>query len=209
MERSHFRNTHRKTVETLSRDNRCLLDRNQLLSATNKSLTSRKRKAERELSEEITKKHKRIKRLERERDSKAEASSESVEGIQDRLDAALTEIGQLNRDLAQARNQICSRDYVISSLQASLRDKQSTLTAFRNRFYSAQKQAQRAQTSLKGLKKAYKELCTWEPTEGGQYTATARELARNLIYAGCAAGKVDFAVRSCADAFGIKIRHRS
>ncbi|KAF7371839.1 hypothetical protein MVEN_00040700 [Mycena venus] len=207
-ELSHLRNTHHKSVETLSRDNRCLLDRNQLLSATNKSLTSRKRKAERELSEEIARKQKRIRRLERDRESKADVSNASVQDIQDRLDTALTEIGRLNRDLAQAHIQICSRDHCILSIQSSLRNKQSTLTAVRNRFYAAQKQIQRAQTSLKGLKKEYKELRTWEPTEGGQYTAVARELARNLTYAGCAAGKVEFAVRSCADAFGIKIRRR-
>jgi hypothetical protein len=51
-------------------------------------------------------------------------------------------------------------------------------------------------------------LRTWNPKESGQYTADARELARNLIYAGCSAGKVDFAVKSCARTFGIQIRGR-
>ncbi|KAF8152881.1 hypothetical protein K438DRAFT_1623066, partial [Mycena galopus ATCC 62051] len=41
----------------------------------------------------------------------------------------------------------------------------------------------------------------------GQYHAASRELARNLTYAGCAAGKIAFAVKSCADTFGVKIRH--
>ena len=43
--------------------------------------------------------------------------------------------------------------------------------------------------------------------ESGQYTSAARELARNLIFAGCSAGKVAFAVKSCARAFGIVIAH--
>ncbi|KAF8194405.1 hypothetical protein K438DRAFT_1506859, partial [Mycena galopus ATCC 62051] len=42
----------------------------------------------------------------------------------------------------------------------------------------------------------------------GQYTAESRELARSLTYAGCSAGKVEFAVRACAQAFGIEIRHK-
>ncbi|KAJ7031022.1 hypothetical protein C8F04DRAFT_900538, partial [Mycena alexandri] len=42
----------------------------------------------------------------------------------------------------------------------------------------------------------------------GQYTAVARELARTLTYAGCAAEKIEYAVKACAKAFGIKIRRR-
>ncbi|KAJ7930355.1 hypothetical protein B0H13DRAFT_2264173 [Mycena leptocephala] len=124
-ELSHLRDTHHEAIKCLSRDNCSILDRNQLLCATNKSLASRKRKAERELSEEITKKHKRIKRLERDREANAEASNVSLEGIQHRLDATFDEIKQLKRDLAQANNHILSRDLLISSLQSSLREKQS------------------------------------------------------------------------------------
>ncbi|KAJ7197518.1 hypothetical protein B0H12DRAFT_976458, partial [Mycena haematopus] len=40
----------------------------------------------------------------------------------------------------------------------------------------------------------------------GQYTATARELTRSLTHAGCAAEKVAAAVKSCAGAFGIRIK---
>ncbi|KAJ7107021.1 hypothetical protein C8R44DRAFT_805130 [Mycena epipterygia] len=66
----------------------------------------------------------------------------------------------------------------------------------------------RAKTSLKEIQKAYRDLKTWSPTEKGQYTAASRELARDLTYAGCSAGKVEFVVQSCARTFGIKIRHR-
>ncbi|KAJ7673696.1 hypothetical protein DFH06DRAFT_978939 [Mycena polygramma] len=66
----------------------------------------------------------------------------------------------------------------------------------------------RAQEALKRSQKEYKILRTWNPRKNGEYHAASRELARNLTFAGCSAGKVEFAVRSCATAFGIKIRQR-
>ncbi|KAJ7016319.1 hypothetical protein C8F04DRAFT_982116, partial [Mycena alexandri] len=42
----------------------------------------------------------------------------------------------------------------------------------------------------------------------GDFTNVSRELVRNLSYTGCAAGKVAFAISSCAKAFGIEIRGR-
>jgi hypothetical protein len=53
---------------------------------------------------------------------------------------------------------------------------------------------------------AYQQLQTWRPTKNGQYTAAARALARDLTHAGCSAGKIAFAVESCARTFGIEIR---
>ncbi|KAJ6563792.1 hypothetical protein B0H19DRAFT_942359 [Mycena capillaripes] len=125
-----------------------------------------------------------------------------------RLKTAFKEIERRDRDLAQATNYIRSQEAVISSLQSTLQEKQSTLTTVRNRYYAAQKQTQRAKTSLQEIRTKYKQLLTWDPFEHGQYHAKSRELARNLTYAGCPAAKVEFAVRSCADAFGIKIRCR-
>ncbi|KAJ7930160.1 hypothetical protein B0H13DRAFT_2309848 [Mycena leptocephala] len=169
-----LRRTHRDSLRSISHANETLSARNQLLYATNQSLATRKRKAETALSEEITRKHKRIKRLERDRESKAEAADVSLGGMKDQLSTAFKEIERLDRDLAQATSHIRSRDALISSLQLSLREKQSTLTTTRNRFYAAQKQTQRAKTLLKEIRGKYKQLLTWDPTEHGQYRAVSR-----------------------------------
>lgn len=183
-----------------------VLSRNQFLTATNKSLATRKRKAEQELSAEITKKQKRIKRLEGDRITKQENVDARFSSLQDAFDDRSVEITRLQKDRALATFDIDSRDHTIASLKADLRDKQGSINAIRNRLYASQKQVKRAKASLKLVRMDYKQLRTWNPREHGQYTADARELARNLIYAGCSAGKVEFAVKSCARTFGIQVR---
>ncbi|KAJ7451260.1 hypothetical protein B0H11DRAFT_1742871 [Mycena galericulata] len=84
-------------------------------------------------------------------------------------------------------------------------DKQAALTSTRNRLYTVQKRVARAQISIEDLRKLYRALRTWEPTRNGLYTAEARKLARDLTFAGCAAGKIAFAIRCCAETFGIRI----
>jgi hypothetical protein len=128
-----------------------------------------------------------------------------VLGLKGSIDIKSHHIIDLERDLAAATNQISSYHTTISSLQLSLRDKQSSLTAARNRCYAIQKQAQRAKRTLKETTTAFKTLQTWQPTKNGQYTAVARALARDLTQAGCSSGKIAFAVESCARAFGIEI----
>jgi hypothetical protein len=124
------------------------------------------------------------------------------------LDDKSALILKLKSDLRSARSLLDSRTTTITSLDIALREKQTSSTTTRNRLYAVQKQAERAKKTLKETKAAYDSLRKWKPTMRGQYTAAARELARNLIHAGCAAGKVEFAVRSCAEAFGIKIGSR-
>ncbi|KAJ7755599.1 hypothetical protein B0H14DRAFT_2585325 [Mycena olivaceomarginata] len=92
-----------------------------------------------------------------------------------------------------------------SKLKSDVCEIQSTLTTTRHQLLAARKRAGRAQRSLRNLKEKYNNLQTWRPTEHGEYTAKARELARGLIHAGCAAGKVELAVKFCAKAFGIVI----
>ncbi|KAJ7749920.1 hypothetical protein B0H16DRAFT_1318933, partial [Mycena metata] len=116
-------------------------------------------------------------------------------------------ITQLQLDIDTTTSQLNSRDATINGLKASLLAKQTTLTETRNRLYAVLKQANQAKSSLKEIKMAYDTLRIWKPTEGGEYTEAARELARLLTHAGCAASKIEFAVKACAQAFGIQIRH--
>ncbi|KAJ7586263.1 hypothetical protein C8J56DRAFT_1051644 [Mycena floridula] len=48
---------------------------------------------------------------------------------------------------------------------------------------------QRSKASLTNLHNRYRALAVWNPTKEGIYMADARKLARDLIQAGCAAGK--------------------
>jgi len=197
-----------KELHSLHRDNRALADERLTLSITNKSLNCLKRKAETTFKEELARKHKRIKRLENDRETKKTSNNWTVETLKVALDERTTHIAQLGRDLGLATTQIMSLDATILSLQSSIHDKQSSLTASRNRLYAAKKQNQRAKLSLKVTQKDYKNLRTWDPMDKGQYSTASRELARNLTFAGCSAAKVAFAVNSCARAFGIKVRRR-
>jgi hypothetical protein len=181
-----------------------LLERHTTISTQNRSLRSLKRKADATHSEELTRKHKRIRRLERERDAKADTLS----APEDILEHKTKELAQLQHSLTSTSALIRLRDTSILALKSTLREKQSLLTTIRNQLYAARKRAERAQTSLKDVKHAYNKLRTWRPTKHGQYTAEARELARHLSRAGCSAGKVKFAVQSCAQAFGIQIRNQ-
>ncbi|KAJ7089916.1 hypothetical protein C8R44DRAFT_751170 [Mycena epipterygia] len=143
------KNVHQK----LSVDHQTLLDAKTTLSTTNKCLNILKRKADAVFKEDLAKKHKRIKRLENERETKKASTNWTVASLETALDEKITQISQLGRDLGLATTCIISRDATILALRSSIRDKQSSLVATRNRLYAAQKQAQRAKSSLKVTKK--------------------------------------------------------
>ncbi|KAJ7473578.1 hypothetical protein B0H11DRAFT_2236415 [Mycena galericulata] len=194
--------------DALSHENKNLIDQKQSLSVTNKCLKSFKRKADAELTEELTKRRKRIKRLERDRNVKQDKDSATLSTFNSALDEKSTHINQLEHSLASALSCIQSRDTTIVTLQTSLRETQSLLTSTRNRLYASRKQAERAKASLKEIEKAYRQLRTWYPMKNGQYSADSRELARVLTSSGCAADKVELVVESCARTFGIIIAQR-
>lgn len=198
----------RMTQESLEEENQNLSARNLILSLANKSLNTLKRKAETSLTEELTKKHKRVRRLEREREDRQEKDRSRTSTLQHSFEDQAHHISQLELDLTSAKSHIQARDSKIISLQTCLREKQSTLTATRQRLYGSQRQVKRSKSSLKEVEKAYRNLRTWDPIVNGQYSAASRELARNLTFAGCSAAKVEFAVNSCARTFGIKVRRR-
>lgn len=174
------------------------------ISTNNQYLNSLKRKAD----DEVAKKQKRIKRLERERDLKKEKTTSTLTDFDNTLYDKSARISHLQRDLDSASSHIQSQNQVIASLRTSLRERQDILTATRKLLYAAQKRIQRQEESLKTIRALYNALRVWNATNQGQYTAVARELARTLTYAGCAAEKIEYAVKACAKAFGIKIRRR-
>ncbi|KAJ7748172.1 hypothetical protein DFH07DRAFT_962243 [Mycena maculata] len=190
--------------DRLSRDNQALQEQKRTLTVKNQCMNSLKRKAE----DDTAKKRKRIKRLERERDVKEEKNMVVLSSLEDNLYDKSAHISHLERDLASAIARIHSQDHNIASLRASLRERQDILTAIRKQLYAALKKIQRHKDSLKTIRDAYNALRVWNAMTNGQYTAVARELARALTYAGCAAEKIEYAVQACAKAFGIKIRRR-
>ncbi|KAJ7469640.1 hypothetical protein FB451DRAFT_1038781 [Mycena latifolia] len=192
----------------LSLEHQALLIQMEHLSLTTGTLKTLKRKAEATLTDELTKKHKRIKRLERERDVKQHRSITALSNLNATIDHKSTHIAQLQHDLASANNHILSQDLIITSLHSNLKEKQSALSKIRTLLSASRKQTHRAQTTLKEVRKAYRNLETWDPMEAGSYSAASRELVRDLSYAGCSAGKVEHVVKSCARTFGIKIRRR-
>ncbi|KAJ7328723.1 hypothetical protein DFH08DRAFT_815498 [Mycena albidolilacea] len=181
-----------------------LLDKTNTISLEHKSLKNLKRKAESTLGEELAKWCKWIRCLERDHDAKAGQELETIAALHSTLDNKSHQIAALQ--LASAHAQLHTRDTLILKLKSDVCERQSTLTTTRHQLLGARKRAHRAQTSLRNLKEKYNNLQTWRPTEHGEYTAKARELAHCLIHAGCAAGKVGLAVKSCAQAFGIVIR---
>ncbi|KAJ7124027.1 hypothetical protein C8R43DRAFT_899318 [Mycena crocata] len=183
-----------------------LLDRTRGLSLANKALNCLKRKAQTAFDDELGKKTKRIKRLERERDAKKKDSIMASSGLQNALDDSSVRIAQLEQSIVSVNTKITSKNIEIQTLQINLKDRQSTITAIRGQLYASRKRVERAKNSLQAVCKSYRALQTWDPTEHGQFHPVSRKLARDLTYAGCSAGKVAFAVESCAQAFNIKIK---
>ncbi|KAJ7429344.1 hypothetical protein B0H11DRAFT_1768396 [Mycena galericulata] len=198
----HLRTDHHR----LQLDHDALLRSQTVITLANKSLKSLKRKAETTFTEELRSKQKRIKRLEREREVKEGNNAAAVSSLHYTLEADTVHIAELEVNLASASTQLQLRDITILSLRTALQEKQRSLTSMRHRLYASEKQVKRIKKTLQEVNTAYDILRTWKPMESGQYTAAARELARKLIFAGCSAGKVEFAVISCAEAFGIEIQ---
>ncbi|KAJ7237982.1 hypothetical protein C8J57DRAFT_1727742 [Mycena rebaudengoi] len=189
----------------LTRDHSLLLQSNSQLSSANKSLNSLKRKTDTMFLEEVRDRNKRVKRLERQREVKKNEANDILETMEESLNDSLMLVAELDSDLSLAASDISARDDTILELKATIRDKQMALNTMLRSLYAAQKQCNRAKSSLEETRAAYNIIRTWKPRQNGQYTAEARELARGLIRAGCAAGKVEYAVESCARAFGIQV----
>ncbi|KAJ7709242.1 hypothetical protein B0H16DRAFT_1481093 [Mycena metata] len=175
------------SLATLQEAHDALLGKNKTMNTT----LSLKRKAETSYSEERTRARKRIRRLERDRDTKAQTNAAAAARMHQCTPPRLRE-----------------RHTHPTALTITLRRKQDLLSATRKQLYASEKREKRAQLSYTTTKRAYDELRVWKPTESGEFTNVSRELVRNLSYTGCAAGKVAFAISSCAKAFGIEIRGR-
>ncbi|KAJ7577567.1 hypothetical protein C8J56DRAFT_798623 [Mycena floridula] len=111
----------------------------------------------------------------------------------------------MEKDLASLHLRATASEDTIISLKFQLKERQSLLTITRKRLYASQKQCQRAKSRLNHVQLQYNNIRIWNPTRNGIYTEDARELARALTFAGCAAEKVKFAVRSCTNVFGIRV----
>ncbi|KAJ7607053.1 hypothetical protein FB45DRAFT_764529 [Roridomyces roridus] len=195
-------------LATLSDQNQALIDQKNDLTKANRALKSLKRKTDADARDDLTRRKKRIKRLENERGVVSDQHSLDMDEMQDDIDERETRIRELERKLAVATTELQSRGKHIISLQSTIREKQSSLASTRQRVYIFQKQAQRAKLSLAAIRKAYKALKTWHPMKHGQYTSKARQLARKLTWSGTAAEKLAYAVESCAEAFGIGLSRK-
>ncbi|KAJ7167103.1 hypothetical protein C8R46DRAFT_1219483 [Mycena filopes] len=189
----------RSRYETLS-------GRHSTLSLEKNALQCLKRKSDALQSEELGRRQKRIRRLERERNVKEAKKMDSLFDLQTALDDKSADIEQLNRRLSSASTHILSLDASILSLRVKAKERQNTLTSTRQRLHTSQRQNTRLKSTLKNVRHDYVALQTFKTTERGEYKTGVRKVVRDLTFAGCAAGKVEFAIRSCAEAFGIKIR---
>jgi DNA repair exonuclease SbcCD ATPase subunit len=194
----------RNDFHALQEDHSALVTKNATTSLAHRSLNTLKRKADAAFLEEVRQKQKRIRRLENDRDRRADSSSNEIENLESRLDEKSQLLVRLEHQLTTSREDIHSRDITILSLQSDLKRKQSILTATRQTVYAIRKKSDRAKSALKESRRA--QLQRWHPTKNGQYIAAARALARDLTEAGCSSGKIAFAVESCARAFGIEIQ---
>ncbi|KAJ7323951.1 hypothetical protein DFH08DRAFT_711666 [Mycena albidolilacea] len=196
----------RTDYDDLRDDHNALLERFRTLSSNHTSLKLLKRKSEDALEDELVKKQKQIRRLERERAVAAERVDKTVCALESQLDGKSREIQCTEHQLTASNAVTMSRDTTITSLHSIIAKKQSALTSTQNELYAAQKRDEYTKWALKAARQAYRDLRIWKPRCDGQYSATARELARTLTHAGCAAEKIEFAVKSCAGAFGINIK---
>ncbi|KAK6984481.1 hypothetical protein R3P38DRAFT_3452342 [Favolaschia claudopus] len=121
-------------------DNTTLENDLELTSAANKSLKSLKRKADATFLDETQKQQKRYKRLQTTRDKKAESTGNTMSTLNETIDGQSLEMTNLTSELAAALEKILARDEEITRLHSHLKDRQSTITALRNRLYASQKQ---------------------------------------------------------------------
>ncbi|KAJ7703788.1 hypothetical protein B0H16DRAFT_1482823 [Mycena metata] len=138
-------------------------------------------KAETSYSEERTRARKRIRRLERERDTKAQTNAATAACMQSVIETQNSTISSLSFDFAtaNARFHAYENDTHSTALTIALRRKQDLLNATRKHLYASEKQEKRAQLSYKTTKCAYDELRVWKPTESGEFTNVSRERVRN------------------------------
>ncbi|KAJ7318186.1 hypothetical protein DFH08DRAFT_820191 [Mycena albidolilacea] len=183
----------RTDYDDLCDDHNALLEQFRTLSSNHTSLKSLKRKSEDALEDELVKKQKRIRRLEREHAVAAERVDKTVCALESQLDGKSREIQRTEHQLTASNAVTMSRDTTITSLRSIIAKKQSALTSTRNKLYAAQKRDERTKRALKAARQAYRDLHIWKPRRDGQYSATAPE-------------KIEFAVKSCAGAFGIDIK---
>ncbi|KAJ7578436.1 hypothetical protein C8J56DRAFT_897995 [Mycena floridula] len=169
---------HRETIETFNRQNNALSIQNLTLSSSLRL----KRKTETNLSSELSLKQK-----------------------QQALVDKNHHIAHLDKSLASSDLRAASLDITVASLHSQLKKKQESINETQKRLYAFQKQAGRAQSSLKQLRCDHNAILVWNPTQKGEYTVEAQRLARDLTFAGCAGDKVKLAIRSCAETFGIKV----
>ncbi|KAJ7438548.1 hypothetical protein B0H11DRAFT_2254552 [Mycena galericulata] len=179
----HLRTDHHR----LQLDHDALLRSQTVITLANKSLKSLKRKAETTFTEELQSKQKRIKCLEREREVKEGNNAATVSSLHYTLEANTVRIAKLEVNLASASTQLQSRDITILSLRTALQEKQRSLTCVRHRLYASQKQVKRIKETLQEVNTAYDNGSRWKADR-------------------CSVGKVEFAVISCAEAFGIEIQ---
>ncbi|KAF8205624.1 hypothetical protein K438DRAFT_1756984 [Mycena galopus ATCC 62051] len=152
-------------VKKLSESNRSLkaqiTDKDAIISQLEACVSELEDKAEATLSDQLTKKHKRVKQLERDLDTKQQVTLMELSTLEDGLDDKLGEIRQLNLDLAACWTELQSRDATIRDLQSMLWGKQAALTVVRKDLHKTWRWEEHAKGSLQSVKQEYRRLHTW------------------------------------------------
>ncbi|KAF7331459.1 hypothetical protein MKEN_00024600 [Mycena kentingensis (nom. inval.)] len=200
-------------LEALQGSYNALEEKRRQLYVEKRNLDKAKRRVEEDLREETRSHTKRVRRLENQLETQADASATTthsldavIDDLRHQLVAQSATVRQLESELTSARAKIASHTIHIQSLQFSLKAKQDTITAVRQQLYAAEKREKTAKSSLAKLQKEYNRVRVWRPKEKGVFRPEWRALARDLVGAGVPLAKLRLVAESFARTVGVEIK---
>ncbi|KAJ7050444.1 hypothetical protein C8F01DRAFT_1345376 [Mycena amicta] len=203
-------------IESLQHERDALLQTKQTLASEKRQFQSKKRKADKEHELEVGRLGKRVKRLELERERRADGTRTLLDTQEAELDhlkltaeKQSSHILELQSALMSAHSTLQSRQEQLDSLQFNLKSKQTTLARVRQALYAAEKREKTAKSALMKIQVAHRKLSVWRPKTKGVYGAEWRALARTLARCGCSLENLPVVVQAVADTVGARLKTNS
>lgn len=149
----------------------------------------------------------------REWDCKLESEKRQTRRLQKKLETAEARILVLEERLRTAEAKAVASIAAVSNTEAVTGDLRTQLVGSREQVRALQMKCSRADTVRenaikRAVLKTRKVTLTYSLIKKGTYTSSARELARVLYKAGCAASKVGKAITAVARTIGVQLKHR-
>lgn len=144
----------------------------------------------------------RVRRLEREKVNKGIIHHQQVCRANSARATASKIFTDLENFTLNAERQLSD---VKDKAQKDLKKLQCTSKNLRRKIKQLDSQQRRARNSLHTSQRQLKAVRTWKSTKDGVYTMEARKLFRELHSTGCSPERVGDAIKTCAEAFGIRI----